>query len=60
MNTINLAKKIRIDVIKMVNRSGASHIGPILSIVDIIAVLYGKVMSYDPKNPLLKTRARFI
>ena len=60
MNTINLAKKIRIDVIKMVNRSGASHIGPILSIIDIIAVLYGKVMSYDPKNPLLKTRDRFI
>ena len=60
MNSLNLAKKIRIDVIKMVNRSGASHIGPILSIVDIIAVLYGKIMSYDIKNPTLKTRDRFI
>ena len=60
MNSLNLAKKIRIDVVNMVNKSGASHIGPILSIVDIIAVLYGKIMRYDIKNPKLETRDRFI
>ena len=60
MNSLNLAKKIRIDVVNMVNKSGASHIGPILSIVDIIAVLYGKIMRYDIKNPKLETRDRLI
>jgi transketolase len=60
MDTINLAKKIRIEVIKMVNRSGASHIGPILSIVDIVVVLYSKILNFDAQNPLLNTRDRFI
>lgn len=60
MDTINLSKKIRIEVLKMVNRSGASHIGPILSIVDILVVLYSKILNFDALNPLLNSRDRFI
>lgn len=60
MNSIDLAKKVRLNVVRMVNNSGASHIGPILSIVDIVSVLYGKIMNYDIKNPNLETRDRFI
>ena len=60
MNTQNLAKNIRIDTIKMVNQGNSSHIGSVLSIVDILAVLYGEIMNYDVKNPTLQLRDRFI
>ncbi len=60
MNTQDLAKSIRIDAINMVNNGGSSHIGSVLSIVDVLAVLYGKIMNYDVKNPKLELRDRFI
>jgi len=60
MNTQNLAKNIRIDTINMVNQGNSSHIGSVLSIVDILAVLYGEIMNYDVKNPELQLRDRFI
>ena len=60
MNTQDLARNIRIDAVNMVNKGGSSHIGSVLSIVDILAVLYGKIMNYDIKNPKLETRDRFI
>ena len=42
------------------NLSGGSHIGAILSVADIIAVLYSGVMNIDPKNPKKMDRDRFI
>ena len=60
MNTRDLAKNIRIDALNMVNKGGSSHIGSVLSIVDILAVLYGSIMNYDSKNPELELRDRFI
>ncbi len=60
MNTQDLAKNIRIDAINMVNKGGSSHVGSVLSIADILAVLYGSIMRYDTSNPTLKTRDRFI
>ena len=60
MSIRDLAKNIRIDVINMVNKGGSSHVGSILSIVDILTVLYGRVMNYDVNNPKLETRDRFI
>ena len=60
MNTQNLAKNVRINTIKMVNKGNSSHIGSVLSIVDILAVLYGEIMNYDVKNPALQLRDRFI
>ena len=60
MNTHNLAKNIRISAINMVNKGGSSHIGSVLSIVDILAVLYGSVMSYNSKKPNSESRDRFI
>jgi len=60
MNTQNLAKNVRIDTINMVNQGNSSHIGSVLSIVDILAVLYGEIMNYDVKNPTLQLRDRFI
>ena len=44
----------------MVHHGGSSHIGSVLSIVDILAVLYGTVMKYDCSNPEWEFRDRFI
>jgi len=60
MNSLKLAKKIRINCIKMVNLGKSSHIGSALSIVDILSVLYGGILNFDPKKPLNEERDRFI
>jgi len=44
----------------MVSKGGSSHIGSVLSMVDILAVLYGRVMNYESKNPKWIDRDRFI
>jgi transketolase len=46
-----LAIEIRIETLKMIGHLGFGHIGGALSIADTLAVLYGEVMKYDPKNP---------
>jgi len=60
MDTKQLAKRIRIHALKMTNRGGSSHIGSALSIADILALLYGKVLNVDPDNPKDPNRDRFI
>lgn len=55
-----LAWKIRRHGIEMTHLSGGSHIGAVLSVADIIAVLYADVLKYDPKNPKWDDRDRFI
>ena len=47
----NLDKKIRIEIIKMLVKRGFGHIGGSMSVVELLAVLYGEVMNVDPKNP---------
>jgi len=44
----------------MVHRAKASHIASALSIADILSVLYGQVMKFDPELPEGATRDRFI
>ena len=46
-----LARRIRIDVLKMLVNLGFGHFGGSLSVVETLAVLYGAVMKVDPKNP---------
>jgi transketolase len=55
-----LACRIRQNAVRMVHRARASHIASALSIADILAVLYGRVMSFDPSIPDVDTRDRFI
>lgn len=50
MESTELAKKIRLDAIKMVHHAHASHIGGILSCADIIAVLYSDIADISPDN----------
>jgi len=55
-----IARDIRKDIVKMHSCSGSAHIGSALSIVDILAVLYFKILKINPKNPRAKIRDRFI
>ena len=45
------SKQIQIETTKEIASLGVGHIGGALSICDLLAVLYGNQMKYDPKNP---------
>lgn len=59
-DSANLARNIRVNALRMVHRAKASHIASALSIVDILAVLYGRVMSISPSLIHSAARDRFI
>jgi len=54
------ALEIRLNAIKSLDNLGFGHYGGCLSIVEALAVLYGKVMNIDPKNPDWDGRDYFI
>ena len=56
----DLARRVRVDVLKMVAKANSGHPGGSLSEADILAVLYGTVMNHDPDKPDLIDRDRFI
>jgi len=61
MNTERkMAKNMRINALEAVSKAGASHIGAVLSVTDIVATLYADVMKYDANNPKSATRDVFI
>lgn len=60
MTSKQLAWLIRRHGIEMTHLSGGSHIASILSVADIIAVLYSGVLRFDPSNPKNPARDRFI
>lgn len=59
-NCKKLAKQIRIDSVRMTNAARSGHVGSMLSMAEIIAVLYEKILNVDPKNPDMPDRDRFI
>lgn len=50
------ATEIRLETLKEINNLGFGHIGGAMSIVETLAVLYGKVMKINPKEPKWKDR----
>lgn len=50
------AKEIRIETLKQFGNLGFGHVGGAMSIVELLAVLYGEVMKVDPKNPSWEDR----
>ena len=46
-----LSAKIRRDILQMLEKRGYGHLGGSLSIVELMSVLYGKQLRYDPKRP---------
>ena len=55
-----LAWLIRRHGVEMTHLSGGSHIGAIMSVADIIAMLYSNVLNYKSDNPKWNGRDRFI
>ncbi len=60
MNSNEFAWNVRRHGLEMTRISKGSHIGPILSVADIIAVLYANILNIDPANPHKLDRDRVV
>ena len=56
---IEKAYNSRIKILNMM-KNGDTHIGGAFSCLDILTVLYDKILRHDPGNPEWKDRDRFI
>ncbi len=54
------AKQIRVETIRAIESIGVGHLGGAMSVVEVLAVLYGGVMKIDPKNPGWEERDWFV
>lgn len=54
------SKELRKLIVQMVEAERRGHIGPALSIVEVIRVLYDSFLKYDSTNPFWPERDRFI
>ena len=46
-----LAAKIRLETLRVIHSRGFGHVGGSMDLAELMAVLYGEVMRYDPQNP---------
>lgn len=60
IETSLFASIVRAHALRMVHRANASHVGTCLSMADLLAVLYGKILRVDPTRPDWAERDRFI
>ncbi len=51
---------VRGDTVRMIGRAGSGHPGGSLSMTDILTVLFRGVMRYNPEDPQMRDRDRFI
>ncbi len=54
------SRALRLKMIRVLEKCRRGHIGSALSILEILRVLYDKILRYDPKRPLWEDRDRFI
>lgn len=59
-NIAHISREVRRNVIEMAYRTKTAHIGPALSITDLLTVLYFKILRIDPQRPDWSGRDRFI
>lgn len=55
-----IARNVRLSILKMIMKSKSPHIGSSFSIVEILVALYFKILNIDPDNPQAENRDRFI
>ncbi len=55
-----IARRIRVEIVKMIGAAGSGHPGGSLSAVELLVALYFRVLRHDPKNPEWPDRDRFI
>lgn len=60
MDLKEIARNIRVDIIKEVYSASSGHPGGSLSIADLVTALYFKEMNIDPKNPNMEGRDKLI
>jgi transketolase len=58
--TEELAWRIRMHAVRMTSSGKSSHVASVLSMADIMGVLYGRILNVDPDNPRDPARDRFI
>ena len=46
-----LAAQIRLETLKVIHSRGFGHVGGSMDLADLMAVLYGAAMNYDPRDP---------
>jgi transketolase len=56
----NIAKTIRINVVKALQSAGSGHLGGSLGLADIFTTLYFQELKHDPKNPKWMDRDRVV
>jgi transketolase len=55
-----VARLLRMDAVRMMHRSGASHLGSCLSMADVVACLYWDTLRIKPEDPNWQDRDRFV
>lgn len=60
MNLVDLSLRLRRQTLQMINRAKSSHVGTNFSMIELLAVLYGKTLKIDPQRPDWPDRDRFI
>jgi transketolase len=55
-----IARRGRVEILRMLAHAGSGHPGGSLSVIDILTVLYFNRMRYDPKRPDWADRDRFV
>src|SRR5690554_2898010 len=55
-----LSSELRVLILDMIHKAGSGHIGGSLSCVEILTVLYEKIMQVRPNEPDWPERDRFI
>jgi transketolase len=54
------ARRLRAHVVRMTHRAKSAHVGGGLSMADILAVLYGRILRVDANRPDWQERDRFV
>lgn len=57
---MEIARELRIDIIRSVHQAGSGHPGGSLSAADMMSVLFFHEMNIDPLNPDKKDKDRFV
>jgi len=60
MNLEEYAQEARIRIVRTISQAGIGHVGGDLSVIDILTVLFGDIMKYDPRDPNWPDRDRFV
>jgi transketolase len=58
INSIQLAGAVRKKIVTLAHKNKASHIGGALSITDVLAVLYSRILMFDANDPVNANRDR--